>query len=94
KNDKEITAVRDGEIYLTGEMFYDSPNHFKIGDTITITDHGKTKTFHIKGSMKDAMFGSSMIGMTRFLISENDYAYFNDKDTNKFYSLLTYTDDS
>ena len=94
KNDKEITNVSEGEIYLSGEMFHNSPNHFKIGDTITISDHGKTKTFHIKGSMKDAMFGSSMLGMTRFLISQKDYEYFDDNKTGKFYSMLIYTNDN
>jgi len=94
KNDREITTVNEGEIYLTGEILYNSPNHFKIGDTITISNHGKTKTFHIKGSMKDAMFGSSMIGMTRFLISREDYKYFDDNETSKFYSTLIYTNDN
>ncbi len=93
KNDREITTVNEGEIYLTGEVFYNSQDHLKIGDTITISDHGKTKTFHIKGCMKDAMFGSSMIGMTRFLISKEDYEFFDDGKTSKFYSTLVYTND-
>lgn len=94
KNDNEITVVKDGEIYITNELFTSSENHFKTDDTIQITVNGKTKSFQLKGFMKDALFGSSMIGETRFLISQNDYAYFNTHNANLFYSLCTYTTDS
>lgn len=93
KNDKVIEEVKKGEIYLTADLFHNSPNHFKIGDEITITDSGKTRTFHIKGSMKDAMFGSSMLGKTKFLVSGEDYRYFNEENAGKFYSVMTYTED-
>lgn len=93
EDDKEITRIGDGEIYLTGELFYSSKNNFKIGDKIEITLNGKTKYFTLKGSMKDAMFGSSMIGITRFMISENDYEDFYSEDELIYHSVCVYTGD-
>lgn len=40
--DREIKNVKDGEIYLTGDMFYSSENNFKAGDSITISVNGIT----------------------------------------------------
>lgn len=91
--DREIKKVEDGEIYLTGEMFHSSENNFKVGDSITITANGKTKSFTLKGAVKDAMFGSPMLGITRFLISGNDYAYFEAEDAAAIYSVCVYTKD-
>ena len=45
KNDKEITKINDGEIYITSEIFHSSKNKFKIGDTIHINTNGKSKSF-------------------------------------------------
>lgn len=95
KNDKEITQINDGEIYLTAEIFYSSKYNIKAGDKIEITANGKTKTFTVKGSTKDALFGSSMIGMTRFLVSQNDYEFFNTENTGGYYYVTCiYTDDA
>jgi len=91
EKDREIDNVKDGEIYLTGELFFSSENDFKAGDSITITANGKIKSFTLKGPMKDAMFGSSMVGMTRFLISDNDFAYFDTEDAVVTYSVCVYT---
>lgn len=93
ENDREITEVHDGEIYVTSGLFYTEKNGFKVGDSIEITANGKTKTFTLKGSTKDAAFGSDMIGMTRLLISENDYAYFKSAVPSIMYSMFVYTDD-
>lgn len=94
KNDHEITKVRDGEIYVTTELFYSDRYNLKQGDTIEITAYGKTKKFKLKGCTKDAMFGSSMVGMTRILMSENDYAYFETEQETIWYDLVVYTTDS
>lgn len=92
KNDNEITHINDGEIYVTAEVANSVENDFSVGSTIEITDGEKTKTFIIKGTMKDAMFGSSMIGMTRFLISDNDFEFFKNDDAGILYSVNVYTD--
>lgn len=93
KNDNEITHINDGEIYVTAEQAKSDKNDFSVGNTIEITENGKTKTFTIKGSVKDALFGSSMVGMTRFLVSDNDYAFFKNEQANVCYSVSIYTDD-
>lgn len=94
RNDHEITKVNDGEIYVTAELFYSDKYNLKSGDIIEINAYGKTKRFKLKGCTKDAMFGSSMVGMTRILMSENDYAYFETEQENVWYDLVVYTKDS
>ncbi len=92
-NGQEITRVNDGEIYISAEIFHSVQNDFHIGDKIEITSEGKTKEFTLKGFTKDALFGSSMMGMTRFLVSDNDRHFFESETCTKFYSLLVYTSD-
>ncbi len=92
-NGQEITRVNDGEIYISAEIFHSVQNDFHIGGKIEITSEGKTKEFTIKGFTKDAPFGASMMGMTRFLVSDNDRHFFESETCTKFYSLLVYTSD-
>ncbi len=80
KNNKEITKINDGEIYVTNVMFQMSENNFYEGGKIRIKHGDIEKEFTIKGYTKDALFGSAMVGMTRFLISENDANLFNSKN--------------
>lgn len=91
-SDKEITEVRDGEIYVTSEIFNNDKYGVDIGDVITISINGKTKEFILKDYTKDAIFGSSMIGMTRMLVSENDYEFLYSVSNDSIYSIFTYTD--
>lgn len=93
QNDEELTNIHDGELYMTAQLFYSSSHKYQIGDQIKIDINGKTKTFTLAGSVKDVLYGSSMIGMTRFLISENDYAEFVSETTPRFYSMNIYTQD-
>lgn len=93
QNDQELNKIKDGELYLPAQLFYSSEYKFQTGDKIRISINGKTKTFTLAGSVKDALFGSSMMGMTRFLISENDYKEFNTQTSVKFYSINIYTAD-
>lgn len=93
QNDQELKQINDGELYMSAALFYSSTNKFQIGDKIKIGINGKTKTFTLAGSVKDAIMGSSMIGMTRFLISENDYEELASETMAKFYSMNVYTED-
>lgn len=93
-DEKQITHVKDGEIYVTNEIFHSKENHFYEGCKIEIATEREKKTFTLKGCTKDALFGSSMIGMTRFLVSENDYKFFDTEDKTIFYSLAVYTEDA
>ncbi len=72
EDDNEITGLQDGFIYLKRGAV--SANDLKKGDSIKIkTDSGYEKSFKIAGYCKDAFLGSDMMGMVRFVISENDF---------------------
>lgn len=94
EDNQRITQIEEGEIYLSSDLFYSSKYHFKKGDSIKITAGGRTKTFTLAGSAKDALFGSSMMGITRFLISPENYEYLSSDDASCIYSLLVYSNDS
>lgn len=70
-NNKEITKIKDGEIYLPNKLVED--NHLKSGDVITIQNGDFGINFTVAGSCKDAFLGSTLMGVSRFLISDNDY---------------------
>ncbi len=76
KNDREITHINDGEIYVTSFIFHSGKNDFHEGGKIRISQGGIEKEFTIKGYTKDALFGSAMAGITRFLVSEKDAKLF------------------
>ncbi len=92
-DEQEITQVNDGEIYLSAEIFHSAINDFHIGSKIEVTSEGKKKEFILKGFTKDALYGSSMMGMTRFLVSENDRRFFVSESCTKYYSIMVYTSD-
>ncbi len=77
KNDKKITHINDGELYVTNHIFTGTGNDFHEGGKILINQNGVEKEFTIKGYTKDALFGTAMVGMSRFLISDNDAALFD-----------------
>ncbi|MGN1086603.1 MAG: hypothetical protein ACI4Q5_06190, partial [Porcipelethomonas sp.] len=92
-NGKEITKINDGEIYVSSCIFNSGINDFYKGAKIVVDCEGTKKEFTLKDYTKDVLFGSSTIGMTRFLISENDYELFTNKDLLKINSISVYTDD-
>lgn len=94
EQEKEITTVEDGEIYVPNCIFSSEKNNFYNGCKILIESENVKKEFTLKSFSKDALFGSSMIGMTRFLVSENDYKLFDTKEKSMFYALSAYTKDS
>ncbi len=94
RNANELTRVNDGEIYVTAEIFNSDENNFYEGCKIVIETNGIKKEFTLKGYTKDALFGSSMIGMTRFLVSENDFKLFHSEQASIMDSIAVYTDDS
>ena len=85
--------MEDGEIYVTAEIFRSDKNDFHEGSKIKITLGNTTREFTLKGYTKDALFGSPMIGMTRFLVSENDFKLFKNESNTRFYSQAVYADD-
>lgn len=94
ENENEITHVNDGEIYVPYDIFSSKENDFYNGCKIVIDTGSIKKEFTLKSYTKDAIFGPSMMGMTRFLVSENDYKLFDSPDATIFYELNIYTDDT
>lgn len=93
KNNKEITKVNDGEVYVTYEIFRLAENDFHEGAKILIRQGKAEKEFTVKGYTKDVLFGSQMVGMTRFLVSENDAALFDNEEAAVCSSVGIHTDD-
>lgn len=93
-SDKEITEVNDGEIYVTAEVLNNEKYGLNVGDIITISVNEKIKEFVLKDSIKDAAFGSPMVGMTRMLVSENDFAFLHNVSHCSIYSIFAYIDDA
>lgn len=94
ENGAKITHVNDGEIYVTSHIFSSVENNFFKGCKIQVNAGGTKKEFTLKGCTKDALFGSAMVGMTRFVISDNDFKSLENKNANQFRSLAIYTKDS
>lgn len=70
ENNQQIKKLEEGEVYFSKKMFNEN---LKAGDSFYVTCGDYKKKFTIKGVMKDALFGSSMMGMNRLLIGEKDY---------------------
>jgi putative ABC transport system permease protein len=87
-NDKEITYIKDGGIYMPNKMMEN--NHLKAGDIITISEGDYKKNFTIVDSCKDAFLGSTLMGVQRFIISSHDYKEMKDNtrfECGKIYSI-------
>ncbi len=94
RNADELTQVNDGEIYVSAEIFNSDGNDFYEGCKIVIEADGVKKEFILKGYTKDAMFGTDMVGVTRFLVSENDFEFFKAENENIMVSVSVYTEDT
>lgn len=93
RNNEEITDINDGEIWVTNVIFQSKENDFHEGGRIRISQDGVEKEFTLRGYTKDALFGSSMVGMTRFLISENDARLFAGDTFTICSAVEVYTED-
>ena len=94
-NNSEITKVGDGEAYVRQSVL--DSNGAKIGDTVTLTLGDVSRSLTIKGILKDALFGSRLMGNARFLVSDNDYRVFEKSDNiepYKFYISFINADDT
>ena len=94
KNNEEITHINDGELYVTNHIFTSTENDFHVGGKIFISQNGVEKEFTVKGYTKDALFGTAMVGMSRFLISDNDAALFDIENAAVCSSVEVHTKDA
>ncbi len=67
--------LRAGEIAMSQSAM--DKGHLKLGDSITIRAENVKKKLTLKLSVKDAIFGNDMAGMSRFIISGKDFEDFS-----------------
>ena len=67
ENNNEITNINKGEILINSSDM--AKNNLKNGDKIIWYD----KTFKVKGAMKDAFLGGTMMGVKRVIVNDEDY---------------------
>lgn len=91
-NDNVIDEVKEGTVLLSGKTMKNAG--LKEGDVIEMTVDDKTLSVKVSGGCKDAVLGSDLIGITRFILNENDFAKLR-WDENIFSGnlLYIYTDD-
>lgn len=93
KNNEEITHINDGEVWVTNVIFESEGNDFYEGAKVHISQNGAEKEFTVKGYTKDALFGSPMVGMSRFLVSDNDAKLFDNEESSVCSAVEVHTDD-
>lgn len=92
KNNEQIKTVGNDEIYLKNTAI----NEFNIstGDKIKITLNGKSKTLTVKGSIKDALLGSPMMGSPRFLVNQSTFEFFDSTAESNYKGNIFYINTS
>lgn len=75
---EEITGVEKGYVTLSVKAIESAD--IKIGDIITIEVGSRKLDLEVKETCKDAVLGSDLMGMTRFLLNESDFEYLFDQD--------------
>ncbi|MCM1167606.1 MAG: ABC transporter permease [Lachnospiraceae bacterium] len=76
-----LESVPRGKVYAT--HFAEKNTVLKPGDKITIEIEGISREFTFAGSIKDAVLGSQMNGITRFIINAEDFDEFMSNETVK-----------
>lgn len=71
KDNKRITDIRTGHVYVSGDFIAD--NKLNIGDKIRLVHESVELVLTIDGKAKDALLGSDYMGNTRFILSDGDY---------------------
>ncbi|MCH5296570.1 MAG: FtsX-like permease family protein [Ruminococcus sp.] len=83
ENNNEITEVPEGGVYVR-KSFLDQCG-IEIGDKITVPISDTKVTLTVKGVLKDAVFGSMMMGIPRLLISQADFDKFTADENIELY---------
>lgn len=83
-NGSILETVKPGEIYMTGHAI--ESTGLEIGDKLTIEIEGVSREFTLAGGFKDAILGSNMLRMVRYIINSEDFkAYTSDEMINTMY---------
>ena len=79
-----LETVRQGEFYMT-EGKADALG-IDVGDKLTIELNGVSREFILADKIKDALFGSNQMSITRYIISGEDFGYFlSAENTEEYY---------
>lgn len=71
ENNQQITNLKKGELLLP--VKYMNNNDIKKGDKVEITFQKTKVTLTVAGGVKDAVMGSALMSMERFLVSKADF---------------------
>lgn len=93
-DDRELTDIGEGEIYVTGYLFRGKGNDFHNGGKIYISQNGVEREFTVKGYAKDVLLGTEMTGITRFFVSEEDLALFEEAGAPVCTAVGVHTEDA
>lgn len=74
-----LESVPEGKFYAT--TFVTKNTGLEVGDKITIDIEGISKEFTFAGSFRDAVLGSEMMGMTRFIINSEEFEEYTSSET-------------
>lgn len=84
-----LEQVNKGELYMFSYAMENTG--LEPGDKITIEIEGVSREFTIAGGIKDAVLGSNMSGIVRYIINEEDFkAYTEDEIVNILYGGKLY----
>lgn len=81
----ELLSLNQGEIAVT--KVEAETNDLAVGDKLTITIGGKEKEFTVKEIVKDAVFGSTMLGFKRYYIAEEDFDFYDFEYKTRIYNI-------
>ncbi len=90
-----LKSVPKGKIYAT--RFTEKNMGLKAGDKITVEIEGVSREFTFAGGFKDAVLGSELMGIKRFIINDEDFdEYVSDETIKNMYGgkfVYIHTDD-
>lgn len=79
-----LETVNKGELYMTERNV--KKLGLKVGDRVTVQIESVSREFTLAGSIKDAIFGSNAMNITRYIIDPEDFnAFFSNDTINAFY---------
>lgn len=81
-DNSKLEEIKHGEVYVTEALMHE--NDIEVGDEINIEFGNIHKNYRVAGGMKDALLGSDMMGNTRVIFSDEDYAEFDAEELKSF----------
>lgn len=79
-----LKSVPKGEIYVA--RYIEENMGLKVGDKITVEIEGVSREFTFAGSFRDAVCGTELIGIKRFIINGEEFdEYMSDETTKNMY---------